>query len=63
MVAVGHGLAAGAVDGAGLGDGLDQVLIVCVPPAPPADLRLATAGDHGTAAMVPACVRVSEIPS
>lgn len=42
------------VQGTGLGDGGDQVLVVGVAPAPPADLWLAAAGDHGPVAQVPA---------
>lgn len=37
----------------GLGDGCYQVLIVCVSPAPPADLRLAATGDHCPVLLVP----------
>lgn len=37
----------------GLGDGCHQVLIICVPPAPPADLRLAATGDHCPVLLVP----------
>ncbi len=37
----------------GLGDGRHQVFIICVPPAPPADLRLAAAGDHCPVLLVP----------
>lgn len=46
--------AAAAVHGAGLGDGLHQVLVVGIPPSPPADFWLAAAGDHSTGALVPA---------
>lgn len=46
-------LAGAAVHGAGFGDGLDQVLVVGVPPAPPADFWLTAAGDHGPGAQVP----------
>lgn len=53
VVAVGKVFAGAAVHGARLGDGLDQVLIVGVPPAPPADLWLATAGDHSPCGLVP----------
>lgn len=37
----------------GLGDWGDKVLIVRVPPAPPADLRLAAPGDHRPVLLVP----------
>lgn len=50
---VGQVLAGAAVHRAGLGDGLDQVLVVGVAPPPPADLRLAAAGDHCARALVP----------
>lgn len=46
--------AAAAVHGAGLGDGLHQVLVVGIPPSPPADFWLAAAGDHSAGALVPA---------
>ena len=54
VAAVGKVFAGAAVHGAGLGDGLDQVLIICVPPAPPADLWLAAAGNHSSRGLVPA---------
>lgn len=57
VVAVGDVFAGAAIDSARLGNGLDQVLIVSVSPAPPADLWLATACDHGPRGLVPACVR------
>ena len=56
--AVGRGLGADAVGGAGLGDGLHQVLVVGVPPAPPAHLRLAAAGDHRPRVLVPGKIKV-----
>lgn len=37
----------------GLGDGCHQVLIIGVPPAPPADLGLAATGDHCPVLLVP----------
>ena len=49
--------AGAAVHGAGLGDGLDQVFVISVPPAPPADLRLAATGDHSTILLVPGIKR------
>lgn len=45
--------AGAVVHSTGPGDGLDQVLVVCIPPAPPTDLRLAAAGDHSPSALVP----------
>lgn len=53
VAAVGEVFVGAAVHSAGLGDGLDQVLIVCVPPAPPADLWLAAAGNHSPRGLVP----------
>lgn len=50
---VGEVFPGASVHGAGLGDGLDQVLVVGVPPAPPADLGLAAAGDDGPRRLVP----------
>lgn len=55
VVAVGDVFAGAAIDSARLGDGLDQVLIVSIPPAPPADLWLATASDHSPRGLVPVC--------
>lgn len=40
------------VHGAGFSDGLHQVLIVCIPPAPPAHLGLPTPTDHSTCALM-----------
>lgn len=40
------------VQGTGFGDGRDQVLIIGIAPAPPADLRLAAAGDCSPVAQV-----------
>ena len=37
----------------GLSDGCYQVLVLCVPPAPPADLWLAAASDHRPVPLVP----------
>lgn len=51
---VGEVLSGAAVHRARLGDGLDEVLVVRVPPAPPAHLRLAAAGDDGPRGLVPA---------
>ena len=53
VAAVGLMLAADAVHSACLGDGLHQVLVVCIPPAPPAHLRLAAASDHRPRGHVP----------
>ena len=49
-----------AVQPAGLGDGGDQVLVVSVSPAPPADLGLAAAGDHRPVPLVPGRERREE---
>lgn len=53
VAAIGKVFAGGAVHGAGLGDGLDQVLVVGIPPAPPADFWLTAAGDHSPCGLVP----------
>lgn len=46
-----------AVHSAGFGNGLDQVLIISIPPAPPADLWLAASGNHSPCAQVPITVK------
>lgn len=58
VAAVGKVFAGAAVHGARLGYGLDQVLVVRVPPAPPADLWLAAARNHSPRGLVPMWGRV-----
>lgn len=54
VASVGEMFSGAAVDGARLGNGLDQVFVVCIPPAPPTHLRLAAAGDDRPRGLVPA---------
>lgn len=54
VASVGEVLSGAAVDGARLGYGLDEVFVVGVPPAPPAHLGLATAGNDRPRRLVPA---------
>lgn len=42
-----------AVHGARLSDGLDEVFVICIPPAPPAHLWLPTTGNHCPRCLVP----------
>lgn len=51
--AVGEAFTGAAVHGTGSGYGLHQVLIICVPPAPPAYFRLTAASNHCPCALVP----------
>lgn len=51
------------VGGTGFGYWLHQVLVISIPPAPPADLGLSTAGNDSSIALVPVREQDTTVPS